>query len=116
MKTIDINKAQDYLRLEHDRLMQELVSYSNAWTSGSDELDLFHKKEDVTTQKIEREEQFAKMRRIKKRIAEIDRALEKIESGSYGLCDQCGRRITPARLKVLPQTSFCLNCKAKFIG
>jgi RNA polymerase-binding transcription factor DksA len=62
---------------------------------------------------MEMEGQFAKMRRVKKQIAEIDRALEKIASGSYGLCDSCGQQIPQARLEALPQTSFCLSCKAK---
>ena len=37
-------------------------------------------------------------------------ALERIDSGSYGLCLQCGRRIPIQRLEVLPYTTTCMKC------
>jgi DnaK suppressor protein len=41
---------------------------------------------------------------------EIDRALEKIEQGSYGTCDGCGRPIVAGRLRVAPASSLCIEC------
>jgi DnaK suppressor protein len=37
-------------------------------------------------------------------------AIEKIDSGTYGFCDECGGPIEPARLRALPTTSTCLDC------
>jgi len=41
---------------------------------------------------------------------EIDRAVEKIEQGTYGTCDSCGRPIAVGRLKVAPASSLCIDC------
>lgn len=40
----------------------------------------------------------------------VDRALEKLEDGSYGTCDSCGRPIVPARLRVAPESVLCIDC------
>ena len=43
-------------------------------------------------------------------IAQIRAALDRMERGIYGICQQCGNEITPERLDVLPATPFCRNC------
>jgi DnaK suppressor protein len=40
----------------------------------------------------------------------VDRALAKIEEGSYGTCDSCGRPILAARLAVAPESVLCIDC------
>jgi DnaK suppressor protein len=40
----------------------------------------------------------------------VDRALEKIEEGTYGICDGCGEPIAAGRLKVSPASSLCIGC------
>ena len=44
-------------------------------------------------------------------IAQIDRALAKLENGSYGHCDNCGKPIGEERLKVAPFATLCIDCK-----
>jgi RNA polymerase-binding transcription factor DksA len=41
----------------------------------------------------------------------IDKALVKIEDGTYGLCERCGKPIEKARLKALPYANLCLKDK-----
>jgi DnaK suppressor protein len=38
------------------------------------------------------------------------RALAKVEEGSYGTCDSCGKPIAPARLEVAPESVLCIDC------
>ncbi len=40
----------------------------------------------------------------------IERALEKLGEGSYGTCDNCGGPIPPARLRVAPESTRCVDC------
>lgn len=47
-------------------------------------------------------------------LARIDRALEAMDEGSYGLCDECGCNIPFERLKVEPMTQHCVACKSKW--
>ena len=45
-------------------------------------------------------------------LARIDRALEAMEAGDYGLCDECGCHIPFERLKIEPMTQHCVACKS----
>ena len=44
-------------------------------------------------------------------LAAIDKALAKIENGTYGICERCGKQIDPARLEALPYAELCIECK-----
>jgi DnaK suppressor protein len=45
-------------------------------------------------------------------LTKVDRALAKIDEGTYGLCDVCGQPIARARLKVAPDSALCVQCAA----
>lgn len=46
-------------------------------------------------------------------IEQIDAALERMRTGIYGLCSDCGEPIAPARLQSMPQALRCLACQDK---
>ena len=46
-------------------------------------------------------------------INKIRQSLEDIETGEYGICEDCGEDISIERLKARPVTSFCIRCKTK---
>ena len=48
-----------------------------------------------------------------KLIKKIKKALERIENGTFGICETCGEEITVKRLKARPVTSQCIECKSK---
>ncbi len=50
--------------------------------------------------------------RERKLISKIDEALQRIEDGSYGLCEACGNPIGIDRLKARPVTTLCIDCKS----
>ncbi len=43
-------------------------------------------------------------------IIRISFALKRMDEGQYGLCTECGCEIDPARLLVIPETPFCVQC------
>jgi DnaK suppressor protein len=51
--------------------------------------------------------------REKHELDEIEDALVRLESGTFGLCDRCARAIPLARLRALPATRLCLDCQQK---
>lgn len=73
----------------------------------------FGKREEEATESFELEKRLALEKQIRDQLAEVEHTLHKFEKGTYGLCDNCGQPIDPARLEVLPQASLCMNCKAK---
>ena len=44
-------------------------------------------------------------------MKKINRALEKLEDGDFGICEECGRRISEERLKARPMAVLCIKCK-----
>jgi len=50
---------------------------------------------------------------LETRLRDINLALEKIEKGKYGKCENCGKEIDEKRLKVYPAARFCLRCQKK---
>jgi RNA polymerase-binding protein DksA len=44
-------------------------------------------------------------------LAAIDAALGRVEAGTYGTCESCGREISPERLEAYPWASLCIDCK-----
>jgi DnaK suppressor protein len=51
--------------------------------------------------------------RERKLIAKIREALERIEDGTYGICEICGGEISEKRLRARPVTTMCVTCKAR---
>ena len=46
-------------------------------------------------------------------LAQIDKALHRMEDGSYGACEQCGAAIPVSRLNALPYATLCVRCQEK---
>jgi len=65
---------------------------------------------DGTTEAVERLATTATARSIAASINDIDKALVKLEEGTYGICDSCGRAIGDERLKALPASALCVSC------
>lgn len=72
----------------------------------------FGKREEEADEALELEKRLALEKTLRLNLAEIEHALQKYETGTYGICDSCGQAIEPARLEALPQANLCLNCKA----
>ena len=49
--------------------------------------------------------------RERKLLSKVDEALDRMEKGSFGLCEECGEEIDLERLKIRPVTTFCIRCK-----
>lgn len=65
---------------------------------------------DGTTEAVERLATTATARSIAASIAEIDHALQRLDAGDYGSCENCGRDIPEARLEVRPAATKCVEC------
>lgn len=51
--------------------------------------------------------------RERKLLNKIKEAIERIENGSYGICDDCGDEIAVERLDARPVTTYCIDCKTR---
>jgi DnaK suppressor protein len=67
---------------------------------------------DGTTEAVGRLTEIGVGRSLESTLARTERALEKLDEGSYGICDGCGGPIEPARLSARPDSVLCLRCAA----
>ncbi len=63
------------------------------------------------TLNVERDRLLVVASEAKERVAEIDAALARVDAGTYGTCEACGKPIPEARLEVVPEATLCVNCK-----
>lgn len=61
---------------------------------------------------VERERDLALSAQASAAVEEIDRAIEKIHDGTYGVCEQCYSNIPKERLRALPYAALCVQCKS----
>jgi RNA polymerase-binding transcription factor DksA len=61
---------------------------------------------------VERERDLALSAQAMAAVEEIDRALEKLDDGTYGICERCGQAIPKERLKAIPWAALCVQCKS----
>jgi RNA polymerase-binding transcription factor DksA len=57
----------------------------------------------------EQGENKALVNQFRKELQETQRALDKFEDGTYGVCERCGRAISEARLEAMPATRYCIE-------
>ena len=53
----------------------------------------------------------AEINALQERMEEVNAALAKVEKGQYGYCARCGKDIPPARLELVPEAEFCVDCE-----
>ena len=64
---------------------------------------------DGTTEAISRLTDIGVGRSLETALARTERALAKLDDGSYGKCETCGEAISEARLEAMPAARFCIN-------
>lgn len=61
---------------------------------------------------FEREKTMALIQALEHKLESIEHALQSVSKGTYGICEICGERIDPARLRAVPHTTLCIKCKS----
>ncbi|MEH0422528.1 TraR/DksA family transcriptional regulator [Streptomyces sp. B21-083] len=68
---------------------------------------------DTGTKNITREHEMALAASARERLVQDERALERLDTGTYGLCENCGNPIGKARMQAFPRATLCVECKQK---
>lgn len=66
---------------------------------------------DVIGVSEDREMSFATRSLLVERANKLTEALERLRTGEYGLCEECGEPIAPARLRAMPEVLTCVRCQ-----
>jgi DnaK suppressor protein len=68
---------------------------------------------DAGAKTFEREHELALTQNARELLAQTQRVLSKIDDGSYGVCESCGKPIGKARLQAFPRATLCVACKQR---
>lgn len=97
----------DKLQVEHEQTLLRLARLRKTLRSEIDP-----DADDGASDLEEHENAMALIPGLKDKLEAIDHALQRAQQGTYGICERCGEPIDPARLEIVPETTFCTQCKA----
>jgi DnaK suppressor protein len=110
MKKKDI----EYFRKFLEKRLEELLSHADNTVSGmTTPKENFPDPTDRASLEADRNFMLRIRDRENKLIKKIKTALDRIENGTFGVCEKCGEDISVKRLKARPVTTLCIDCKTK---
>jgi RNA polymerase-binding protein DksA len=68
---------------------------------------------DAGTKTFEREHELSLASNTRELLAQVERALMRLDAGTYGTCENCGNPIGKARLQAFPRATLCVTCKQR---
>ncbi|MHB8464643.1 MAG: TraR/DksA family transcriptional regulator [Acidimicrobiales bacterium] len=98
------------LESEREELRAQMAGLGDGATAGDHYDANFADSSQVTAERGEAE---ALLTSLKETLDSVEHALEKVDGGSYGVCESCGEPITPARLEAMPAARLCISCASK---
>ncbi|MFC7725313.1 TraR/DksA family transcriptional regulator [Nocardioides sp. GCM10028917] len=112
-----MDEVRRRLALEREQALARLASLTGDYdavvaasldTNADDEHD-----PEGATIAFERSQIGALVRQVRHHVAEVDAALDRVDAGTYGVCEVCGRDIGAPRLEALPAARVCIGCASK---
>jgi DnaK suppressor protein len=117
MNTTAIALKRTQLEAERDRLLEEIEEYERegqeTLSDVSGENNYRDHMADQGSATFARELDATLEERARESLTQIERALERIEQGTYGICSRCGAPIAAARLEAMPAADLCISCKER---
>lgn len=112
-----LKQIKDILLKEKERLEKELLSiadkkedvvndFDSRFPNWGDDVDSNAAEVDTYSSRLGIEKNLENL------LQTTTKALAKIDNGTYGICEQCGKEIQIARLKAYPAANFCMKCQA----
>jgi DnaK suppressor protein len=102
-----LSERRDELKDEYDQTRSEIAELQRdrlTDSAGDDQAD-------TGTKTFEREQEISLANSILERINQVERALERLQEGTYGWCERCGNAIPVERLTAFPSATLCITCK-----
>jgi DnaK suppressor protein len=107
-------KELDFFKEQLNNLLEELLSQADETVSGmTSPKENFPDPTDRASLEADRNFMLRIRDRESKLILKVKKALARIETGTFGVCESCGEDISFDRLKARPVTTQCIDCKTK---
>ena len=111
MRKTFLKKIQATLQKDKRQLLRDLEADLKEGREGGkgEGMDTY----DIATEERNREISLILSDRDREKLQAIEEALDRIEGGTYGVCESCGDEIAQERLDAMPFTRLCLTCQAE---
>lgn len=106
-------KLEEFRQLLQEKMDQLLREADKTVSDMTDEKTSFPDPTDRASLESDRNFELRIRDRERKLISKIREALDRIEAGEFGECEDCGDMIGEARLKARPVTTLCIECKTE---
>jgi DnaK suppressor protein len=98
----------DRLEAEIGAVEQEIAALMREGGEGAG-----HDQADVGSNTFERDHEMTLARNARENLVLVREALDRIDNGTYGVCESCGQAIGKARLQAFPRATLCMECKQR---
>ena len=116
---MDSDAARDRLGDERERLASMRFVYESEHLTTESESDSVSElsghaqhQADLGTETFNRERDLSILEHIEAELSDVEHALRRLDEGTYGNCEACGRPINADRLEAMPAARFCLDDQA----
>jgi DnaK suppressor protein len=103
------HELEQLLRIRLDEIQARLAEFAKPPEAGTG-IGFGKRIGDGTSEAISRRNDIGVGNTLLVTEAKLERALAKLEEGSYGKCDACGGPIAPGRLDAAPESALCIDC------
>ena len=112
----ELEELRARLLEEHAHLETQLAtiveeSFAATQSDISGDVGLDDESADAGTATFEREKDLSIENNVRDLLRKIEGALKRMDAGTYGLCERCGKPIEPERLEVKPDATMCVTCQ-----
>jgi RNA polymerase-binding transcription factor len=110
----EVAELRARLEEERDELAAQLTgieedSFATTQSELAGDVGLDDEAADAGTATFEREKDLSIEQNVRDLLQKIERALKRMDEGTYGLCERCGKPIEKARIKALPYVDLCIK-------
>ncbi len=110
----EIDELEARLRAELVGLGEQLTTiedqtFATSQSESSGDVGVDDESADAGTATFEREKELSIEQNVRDLIQKIERALKRVDAGTFGVCERCGKPIEKARIKALPYADLCIK-------
>ena len=116
LEPLKLTELRAELEQQRENLRKEIVEQGGDPDSDDAAIDVERGFADSAHSTAERARLLSVMKALRSNLRWVDRALTKMELGTYGTCERCGNAIGIERLEALPWAILCIDCKQKGEG
>jgi DnaK suppressor protein len=110
---MDAGAIRTAIEGRRDELRAELATLTTVTRDPSATIGFGKRVGEGTNEAISRIERVAQADALTATLADVERALAKLDEGTYGICDSCGKTISEERLEARPWTALCVACASE---